>query len=139
LINISLRLTVYTIQPLFNGLSILPMKIKTKRIYEPAADSDGFRILVDRLWPRGMKKEEVHIDLWLKEVAPSTELRKWFNHEVEKWEQFMKRYRAELKGAAAFEELVALAEKHKTLTLLYGAKDEQYNQAVALKQFLAEQ
>lgn len=115
------------------------MKIKTKRIYEPAADSDGFRILVDRLWPRGMKKEEVHIDLWLKEVAPSTELRKWFNHEPEKWEQFMEKYHAELKGAAAFEELIALAEKHKTLTLLYGAKDEQYNQAVALKQFLAEQ
>jgi len=112
------------------------MEIKTKRIYAPAADSDGFRILVDRLWPRGIKKQEAHIDLWLKEVAPSTELRKWFNHEPEKWEQFMKKYRAELKGAAAFEELTTLAEKHRILTLLYGAKDEQHNQAEVLEQFL---
>jgi DNA-3-methyladenine glycosylase len=113
------------------------MEIKTKRIYEPAADSDGFRILVDRLWPRGMKKEAAHIDLWLKEVAPSAELRKWFNHEPEKFEQFVEKYHAELKRAAAFEELATLAKEHKILTLLFGAKDEQHNQAVVLKQFLA--
>jgi uncharacterized protein YeaO (DUF488 family) len=111
------------------------MSIAIKRVYEPFSKADGYRILVDRLWPRGIKKEDAHVDLWLKEVAPSTALRKWFNHEPEKWRSFLSKYKAELKGSAALEELQALRNQHKTVTLLYGAKDEQHNQAVALKQF----
>lgn len=111
--------------------------IKTKRVYEKTAKEDGWRVLVDRLWPRGMKKEAAHIDLWMKEVAPSDALRKWFGHEPEKWPEFQKRYRAEL---AKKQELVAqlkkMAHEHTTLTLVYGAKDEQHNQAVALAELL---
>jgi len=112
--------------------------INIKRAYEPSEKSDGFRILVDRLWPRGIKKEDAHFDVWLKEIAPSTELRKWFNHETEKWEEFRKKYKAELKDSEALKELSALLKEHKTITLVYGAKDEQHNQAVALKEFLHE-
>lgn len=111
--------------------------IKIKRVYEKMSKDDGFRVLVDRLWPRGMKKEAVHIDLWMKEVAPSDALRKWFGHEPEKWPEFQRKYRAEL---AKKQELVAqlkkMAKEHETLTLLYGAKDEEHNQAVALAEVL---
>ncbi|MBN9295458.1 MAG: DUF488 domain-containing protein [Filimonas sp.] len=110
--------------------------VQTKRIYEPASKSDGYRILVDRLWPRGIKKETAAIDVWMKEVAPSNELRKWFNHEADKWTQFKTKYRAELKNTAALKELHAAVEKYKTVTLLYGAKDEMHNQAVALEEML---
>jgi len=109
------------------------MSIAIKRIYEPFSKTDGYRILVDRLWPRGIKKENAHVDRWLKEVAPSTALRKWFNHEPEKWKSFVTKYRAELKGSSALDELLALRKQHKTVTLLYSAKDEQCNQAGALK------
>ena len=112
------------------------MVIKTKRIYEPATKTDGYRILVDRLWPRGMKKEAAQIDEWMKEVAPSTALRKWFNHEPEKWEEFVTKYKAELQDADAFKVLLAAVAGHKTVTLLYAAKDELYNQAIALSNFL---
>lgn len=112
------------------------MNIKTKRVYESAEKSDGFRILVDRLYPRGIKKENLHADVWLKEVAPSAVLRKWFNHDKKKWSAFKARYAKELKLSKAFEELLALLKKHKTITLLYGAKDEKHNQAAALKTFL---
>ena len=112
--------------------------INIKRAYEPAEKSDGYRILVDRLWPRGIKKTDAHFDAWLKEIAPSTELRKWFNHEVEKWADFNKKYKAELKDSPALEELSELLKKHKTVTLVYSAKDEQHNQAVVLKEFLEE-
>jgi uncharacterized protein YeaO (DUF488 family) len=81
------------------------MAVTIKRIYEPFAKTDGFRILVDRLWPRGISKEKAHIDLWLKEIAPSTELRNWFNHEPEKWKEFCTRYKMELKDSAALSEL----------------------------------
>src|SRR4029078_3873019 len=104
------------------------MSVNVKRIYEPYAKSDGYRILVDRLWPRGVKKEDAHIDEWLKEVAPSNELRKWFQHDPEKWKDFLKKYRAELKDSDAYKELRSISRKHKTLTLLYGAKDEEHNQ-----------
>ncbi|AYB35652.1 DUF488 family protein [Chryseolinea soli] len=107
-----------------------------KRVYEPFSKTDGYRILVDRLWPRGIKKEDAHVDQWLKEIAPSTALRKWFNHEPEKWKSFLTKYKAELKGSAALDELLALLKQHKTVTLLYGAKDEQHNQAVALTKFI---
>jgi uncharacterized protein YeaO (DUF488 family) len=112
------------------------MEIKIKRIYEPFAKPDGYRILVDRLWPRGIKKEEAHIDQWMKEVAPSTALRKWFNHEPEKWQQFIAKYHTELKASAVFTELIGLTGKHRIITLLYSAKDKEHNQAVALKQFM---
>lgn len=112
------------------------MAIRIKRIYEPFKKADGYRILVDRLWPRGIKKEEAHIDKWLKDVAPSTTLRKWFGHDPGKWKEFITRYEKELKGAPALDELKEDIRKHKTVTLLYGAKDEEHNQAVALAKLL---
>ena len=112
------------------------MSLRIKRAYEPFSKTDGYRVLVDRLWPRGIKKEDAHIDHWLKDVAPSTALRKWFNHEPEKWKSFLTKYKAELKGSAALDELHAIWKEHKTVTLLYGAKDEEHNQALALKQFM---
>jgi uncharacterized protein YeaO (DUF488 family) len=112
------------------------MPVKIKRIYEPAAPGDGYRILTDRLWPRGIKKE--FIDKWLKDVAPSTELRKWFNHEPAKWEQFLAQYREEITGSAALDELRNDIRQHKSVTLLYSAKDEEQNQAVALMEILGD-
>jgi uncharacterized protein YeaO (DUF488 family) len=111
--------------------------IVIKRIYEPYSEKDGYRILVDRLWPRGIKKETAHINVWMKEVAPSAELRKWFNHEPEKWKHFLAKYKTELQSSPFFEELKGLIKKHKTITFLYGAKDELHNQAMALKSFLS--
>lgn len=112
------------------------MAIQIKRVYEPFATSDGYRVLVDRLWPRGMSKEKLKVDTWLKEVAPSNELRKWFHHEEGKWESFEKKYKEELKNNPALNELKMLAKKHKQLTLVYGAKDEVHNQAKVLKEML---
>ncbi|HEY2034175.1 MAG TPA: DUF488 domain-containing protein [Rhizomicrobium sp.] len=109
------------------------MPIKIKRVYEPAEKSDGKRILVDRLWPRGVKK--TGIDLWLKDVAPSDDLRNWFHHEEPKWSEFRSRYRKEL---SANKDAVAELRKAATgtTTLLYGAKDETHNQAVVLAAYL---
>jgi len=115
------------------------MNIRLKRVYEDPSPDDGFRILVDRLWPRGLKKEDAAIDNWLKAVAPSTALRQWFNHDPERWQVFKEKYRGELEGSEGLKELKALLKKHKTVTLLYGAKDEEHNQAVALKAFLGRQ
>ena len=108
------------------------MKIAIKRVYQEPEPADGFRILVDRLWPRGLSKERAKIDLWLKEVAPSTELRKWFNHDPAKWAEFQKRYKQELKSKS--DQLDVIKEKiHQgPVTLLYGAKDEAHNEAVVL-------
>lgn len=111
--------------------------VQIKRIYEPMEESDGFRILVDRLWPRGIKKEGSHIDIWLKEVGPSNELRKWFNHDPEKWEEFQKKYKAELKESEAMKELTSLVKKHKKTTLLYSAHDAIHNQAQVLQHYLS--
>lgn len=111
--------------------------IQTKRVYDEASDQDGFRVLVDRLWPRGLTKEKAHVDLWMKEIAPSDQLRKWFHHEDRDWGEFVKRYKAEL--AAKKEllgELKKVAAKHSTVTLLFGSKDEQQNQAVVLATLL---
>ena len=110
--------------------------IKIKRAYETDAKGDGFRILVDRLWPRGIKKEDIHIDAWLKEIAPSTTLRKWFDHDQKKWEHFKQKYVNELKHAPAVKDITELLKKHKTVTLVYGAKDEQHNNAIVIKEFL---
>ncbi|HHY54335.1 MAG TPA: DUF488 domain-containing protein [Chloroflexi bacterium] len=109
--------------------------MKLRRAYAPPTEDDGYRVLVDRLWPRGISKTNARIDLWLKEVAPSTELRQWFGHDPEKWAEFKKRYRAELKNNPAWAELQALAQQ-KELTLVYAAKDQLHNEAVALKQLL---
>ena len=105
------------------------MAIQIKRVYEPFDKKDGFRILVDRLWPRGMKKEKAHIDLWLKEVAPSTELRQWYHKDMTNWTEFVKRYKAELRENEALDELRRLVKEHKQVTLLYGVKDEEHNHA----------
>src|SRR5262245_9583987 len=104
------------------------MTVQLKRIYEPAAHTDGMRILVDRLWPRGMKRDDAHIDLWLKEVAPSTSLLKWYGHKPERWEGFRERYRTELSKNPALSELRSLIKTHKRATLLYSARDEEHNQ-----------
>jgi uncharacterized protein YeaO (DUF488 family) len=111
-----------------------------KRAYEPREDIDGCRILVDRLWPRGVTKAAAAIDHWFKEVAPSTELRRWFDHRADRWAEFQKRYRAELDGEpqrALLNELTAIAAAGPT-TLLYSARDEQHNQAVVLAAVLRE-
>jgi uncharacterized protein YeaO (DUF488 family) len=112
------------------------MHIRIKRVYLQPDTEDGRRILVDRLWPRGLTKEKARVDLWLKEIAPSTELRKWFGHEPEKWKEFQSRYRMELRKN---EEQVSLLKKEAAqgpVTLLYGAKDEEHNEAVVLQQLL---
>ena len=111
------------------------MKIHVKRIYEKASDEDGFRVLVDRLWPRGIKKENVKIDLWLKDIAPSKELRKWFGHKPEKWDEFKEKYFHELKlNSEGLSELKKL--DFKIITLVYSAKEKKFNNAVALKEFI---
>lgn len=113
--------------------------IRVKRVYEPPEPGDGARYLVERLWPRGMKKEDAHLTGWLKEVSPSPELRKWYGHRPELWPEFQKRYREELKDEAhrpAFEEL-RQAARRGSITLVYAAKDEERNSAVVLKQALS--
>ena len=111
------------------------MGVALKRAYEAPARSDGKRILVDRLWPRGLTKEKAALDLWLKEVAPSGELRKWFGHDPEKWPEFARRYRAELKGSRALAGLEALARRGD-VTLVYAARDREHNEARVLQQIL---
>lgn len=111
--------------------------IKLKRAYEKAAKNDGFRVLVDRLWPRGVSKEEAHLDLWMKDIAPSTVLRKWFGHDPKKWDEFREKYKKELSNnKEAMEQLRELAKKHKTLTLIYAAKDTEHNEAIVLVDLL---
>ncbi len=111
--------------------------ITVKRIYEPTDAEDGFRVLVDRLWPRGVSKEKAKLDLWFKEIAPSNDLRTWFHHDPEKWQEFVKRYHAELRyNQEAVAELEQLAKHHKKLTLLFGAKDTEHNEAVVLQEYL---
>jgi uncharacterized protein YeaO (DUF488 family) len=110
--------------------------IRVKRVYEAAQADDGLRVLVDRLWPRGMTSEQVQADLWLKEAAPSSELRKWFGHERSKWEAFKERYFSELDARPqAVAQLLEAASRHR-LTLLYSARDAECNQAIALREYL---
>ena len=111
--------------------------IKLKRIYEKSEESDGYRVLVDRLWPRGVSKEKAALDLWFKDIAPSTELRKWFAHDPEKWAEFQKRYKAEITAnKEVFNELKKIIKQKKNVTILYGAKDEEHNEAVVIKELL---
>jgi uncharacterized protein YeaO (DUF488 family) len=114
--------------------------IKTKRVYEPPEASDGYRVLVDGLWPRGLKKEKLKLDEWLKEIAPSAELRKWFGHQPERWPEFAKRYKKELAApekAVHLKRLEDLSRK-QTVTLLYGARGERFNNAVAISSLIRE-
>jgi len=114
----------------------MSQQVLLKRAYDEPSKSDGFRVLVDRLWPRGISKIKLHLDLWEKAVAPSTELRKWFDHDPAKWSEFRKRYHAELRHAAtrrAIDETIAAAGKRRVITLVYGAKDTEHNEAVVLQ------
>jgi uncharacterized protein YeaO (DUF488 family) len=110
--------------------------IRLKRIYEPSAKQDGFRILVERLWPRGVSKERASVDLWLKEIAPSDGLRKWFGHKPSRWEPFRERYWEELKRNPDPVEGLGRRLKKGTVTLVYAARDEAHNGALALKEYL---
>jgi uncharacterized protein YeaO (DUF488 family) len=113
------------------------MTTRTKRVYEEPSDADGIRVLVDRVWPRGLSKERARVDHWLKDVAPSAPLRKWFNHEPAKWEEFRHRYFAELDENPEPARALFRIARRKRVTLLFGAKDEDHNNAVALKDYLA--
>jgi uncharacterized protein YeaO (DUF488 family) len=112
------------------------MTFQVKRVYEPAVEGDGLRVLVDRLWPRGLKRQEAKIDLWQKEIAPSSALRHWFGHDPQRWDEFRRRYHAELDEHAS--EVEALRERGRQgrVTLLYGARDTLHNQALVLKDYL---
>lgn len=110
------------------------MNIKIKRVYEKPVKEDGIRILVDRLWPRGLTKKKASVDLWLKDIAPSTELRKWFDHDPDKWEEFRKRYGRELKKNREQVSLLQEQMNKGVVTLVYGAKDEAHNEALVLKE-----
>jgi uncharacterized protein YeaO (DUF488 family) len=110
--------------------------IKVKRTYDPPEPDDGARFLVDRLWPRGVRKEDLHLDGWLKDVAPSDDLRRWFSHDPAKWEEFQRRYFAELEGKAQALRPIRDAARQGNVTLLYTARDVEHNNAVALRVYL---
>lgn len=110
--------------------------IQLKRVYDPANSDDGVRFLVERLWPRGMKRENLRLDAWLKDVAPSTELRQWFSHDPAKWAEFQRRYFAELDAKTEALEPIRKALKHGGVTLLFSSHDTDHNNAVALKTYL---
>lgn len=110
------------------------MKIRIKRVYEQPDEQDGRRILVDRLWPRGLTKEKAKVDLWLKDIAPSTALRKWFGHDPEKWEAFKERYLAELKNNGEQVRILKQELDKGVVTLVYAAKDEKHNEAIVIQQ-----
>jgi uncharacterized protein YeaO (DUF488 family) len=110
--------------------------IQLKRVYEAPSPSDGFRVLVERLWPRGLTRERVAVDLWLKDVAPSPELRKWFGHDPARWEQFQERYRQELRAKQDAVQPLRQKANEGTVTLVYAARDEEHNGALVLARFL---
>lgn len=111
--------------------------LRRKRVYSDFTPSDGYRVLVDRLWPRGLSKERAHVDLWMKEIGPSDQLRKWFGHDPERWSAFQERYWKELQDQPELiGQLNQVLKEHRCVTLLFGAKDEEHNQAVALQDFL---
>lgn len=110
--------------------------LRIKRVYDPPSRTDGWRVLVDRLWPRGISKERARLDAWAKEVAPSAALRAWFGHDPQKWQLFRKKYRAELEKNPAVDEMKKMIRAHATVTLVYGARDATHNQAVVAREFL---
>ena len=113
--------------------------IRVRRVYEPAQPDDGPRFLVERLWPRGLKREALQLDGWLKDVAPTDGLRRWFGHEPAKWDEFRRRYSAELDSSPEAWQPILLAAKHGIVTLLYSARDTEHNSALVLKEYLTEQ
>lgn len=116
------------------------MEIQTKRAYDAVEDSDGYRILIDRLWPRGISKEELKHDTWLKDIAPPDDLRKWFDHDPDKFDSFRQRYRNELKNKSeTVEKLLSFCREHEKITLLYSAKDREHNNAKVVKEYLKEE
>jgi uncharacterized protein YeaO (DUF488 family) len=111
--------------------------IQVKRIYDSVTEDDGYRVLIDRLWPRGFSKEDAKVDLWMKEIAPSTELRKWFHHNPDKWMEFQQRYKDELVNKKELiDQLLKLEKEKKVITLLFSAKDREKNQAMVLIEVL---
>ncbi len=110
--------------------------VKIKRVYGKPKKEDDFRILADRLWPRGLSKEKAKVNLWLKDIAPSYKLRKWFSHDLAKWQEFVKKYKSELRKNKTIQELKNIIQKHKVVTLLFGSSDIKHNNAVALKRIL---
>jgi len=113
-------------------------RLRLKRVYEAPGEDDGVRVLVDRLWPRGLSKDKAALDVWAKEIAPSTELRKWFGHEPARWAEFQRRYTAELDAnAAAVDALLAQLDDDRPVTLVYGARDTEHNGAVVLRDYFA--
>ncbi len=120
------------------SLSYSRTMVKIERIYASPTASDGYRVLVDRLWPRGVSKERAALDLWLKDVAPSSDLRRWFGHDPARFDEFADRYRSELAVNPALAQLRDIVASHDTVTLLFGAKDETHNEAVVLQQLVQE-
>ena len=111
--------------------------IQVKRIYDSVTEDDGYRVLIDRLWPRGFSKEDAKVDLWMKEIAPSTELRKWFHHDPDKWKEFQQRYKDEVVNKKELiDQLLKLEKEKKVITLLFSAKDREKNQAMVLIEVL---
>jgi uncharacterized protein YeaO (DUF488 family) len=113
--------------------------LRLKRAYEPASPDDGVRILIDRLWPRGLRKADAALDEWIKEVAPSAELRQWFGHDPERWPEFQRRYRAELQQHTQELDRIRALARTQTVTLVYSAHDEKHNDAIVLKEVLLEE
>lgn len=112
--------------------------IRLKRVYDPPGEEDGFRVLVERLWPRGLSRERARVDLWLKEIAPSSSLRSWYGHDVARWEEFQRRYQAELEHDPAIQQMQELLREKQVLTFVYAARDVEHNSALVLKAFLEE-
>ncbi len=112
------------------------MTIRLKRAYDDVAEDDGYRVLVDRLWPRGLSKDKARLDAWMQEIAPSHELRKWFGHDPDKWAEFQRRYTAELADKGDLLDVLRQRAREGTLTLVYAAKDEEHNDAVVLRDLL---
>ena len=116
---------------------MVDLLIKVKRVYAPVAAEDGFRILVDRLWPRGMSKEKAKLDLWLKDIAPSEALRQWFSHNPDNWQDFQQKYQQELpEKKELLDQIKQLEKKHGTVTLIYSARDLEHNNALVLEKYL---
>ncbi len=122
--------------PAADLVPLIRMNIRLKRVYEKPDKDDGLRILVDRLWPRGLTKEKAHVDLWVKEISPTSELRKWFRHDPKKWDEFQERYKTEIRGKDDLLTMLKRRAREGTITLMYAARDEKHNEAVVLKHFL---
>lgn len=118
------------------GRSVPASHLRLKRAYEPAARGDGKRILIDRLWPRGVSKEKAALDDWMKDIAPSAELREWFGHDPKRWPQFQQRYKTELRQHTQELDRIRALAKTQTVTLVYGARDEEHNDAIVLRRVL---